>query len=159
MVVLAVIGGYLGSLFTTFNTWVCIIRKRWGMRPWARVLEVRGCNQPDASASCAGCVQQLRLEYVVLLLQHGMASGTHQPCSATTCCALPVGTTGAMHCIALQCRLTYSRVVTGHCGCAQPATCAISIMLQVTSRRDAEHLLWSERTPPLLPHHSSLHTC
>jgi hypothetical protein len=41
MCILAVIAGYLGSLFTSFNTWVCIVRKRWGKRPWGRVAEVR----------------------------------------------------------------------------------------------------------------------
>ncbi len=40
MILLAVIGGYLGCLFTTFNTWVCLVRKRWSKYMWARVLEV-----------------------------------------------------------------------------------------------------------------------
>lgn len=29
MVIIAVIGGWAGCMFTAFNTWVCIIRKRW----------------------------------------------------------------------------------------------------------------------------------
>jgi hypothetical protein len=39
-VLLAVLGGYLGSLFTAFNTWVCVLRKRWSRWFSFRVLEV-----------------------------------------------------------------------------------------------------------------------
>lgn len=39
-VILAVIGGYIGSLFTAFNTWICILRKRWSGWFSFRVLEV-----------------------------------------------------------------------------------------------------------------------
>ncbi|GBF95490.1 chloride channel CLC-c [Raphidocelis subcapitata] len=39
-VLLAVLGGYIGSLFTAFNTWVCLLRKRWSRWFSFRVLEV-----------------------------------------------------------------------------------------------------------------------
>ena len=39
-VLLAVVGGYVGSLFTSFNTWVCLVRKRWSGWFSFRVLEV-----------------------------------------------------------------------------------------------------------------------
>jgi chloride channel 7 len=42
VVILAFIGGYLGCLFTSFNTWICIVRKRWAKKMWARMTEVRG---------------------------------------------------------------------------------------------------------------------
>lgn len=40
MAILAVVGGWLGSLFTSFNTWVCIVRKRWSKWISLRVAEV-----------------------------------------------------------------------------------------------------------------------
>lgn len=40
-VLLAVVGGYVGALFTSFNTWVCLVRKRWSGWFSFRVLEVR----------------------------------------------------------------------------------------------------------------------
>jgi chloride channel 7 len=40
MIILACIGGYLGCLFTSFNTWVCLVRKRWSKHMGARVAEV-----------------------------------------------------------------------------------------------------------------------
>jgi hypothetical protein len=39
-VLVAFIGGYIGSLFTSFNTWVCLVRKRWSGWFSFRVLEV-----------------------------------------------------------------------------------------------------------------------
>ena len=42
---LAVLGGYLGSLFTAFNTWVCVLRKRWSRWFSFRVLEVGGAHR------------------------------------------------------------------------------------------------------------------
>jgi len=39
-IVLAVVGGYVGSLFTAFNTWICLARKRWSGWFSFRVLEV-----------------------------------------------------------------------------------------------------------------------
>lgn len=39
-ILLAVVGGYIGSLFTSFNTWVCLLRKRWSGWFSFRVLEV-----------------------------------------------------------------------------------------------------------------------
>lgn len=41
VVILAVFGGYVGCLFTSFNTWICIVRKRWSKIMWARIAEVR----------------------------------------------------------------------------------------------------------------------
>lgn len=38
--ILAVLSGYLGSLFTSFNTWVCIVRKKWAKFMWAKIAEV-----------------------------------------------------------------------------------------------------------------------
>ena len=37
---LAVVGGYVGALFTSFNTWVCLVRKRWSGWFSFRVAEV-----------------------------------------------------------------------------------------------------------------------
>eukprot|EP00798_Chlamydomonas_sp_ICE-L_P020091 gene20092-26809_t len=37
---LAIIGGYLGCLFVSFNTWVCLVRKRWTKYFSARIAEV-----------------------------------------------------------------------------------------------------------------------
>lgn len=37
---MSVVGGYIGSLFTSFNTWVCLVRKRWSGWFSFRVLEV-----------------------------------------------------------------------------------------------------------------------
>lgn len=54
-VLVALIGGYVGSLFTSFNTWVCLVRKRWSGWFSFRVLEVRGAHsshtQPSMCAS------------------------------------------------------------------------------------------------------------
>lgn len=41
IILLAVVGGYLGCLFISFNTWVCVVRKRWTKFMWARIAEVR----------------------------------------------------------------------------------------------------------------------
>jgi H+/Cl- antiporter ClcA len=41
VMLLALITGYLGSLFTSFNTWVCLVRKKWAKKMWARIAEVR----------------------------------------------------------------------------------------------------------------------
>ncbi|GAX84673.1 hypothetical protein CEUSTIGMA_g12094.t1 [Chlamydomonas eustigma] len=38
--ILAVIGGYVSCLFTSFNTWICLVRKKWSKIMWARMLEV-----------------------------------------------------------------------------------------------------------------------
>jgi hypothetical protein len=40
-ILMAVVGGYIGSVFTSFNTWICLIRKRWSGWISFRVLEVR----------------------------------------------------------------------------------------------------------------------
>ena len=40
--ILAVIGGYVACLFTSFNTWICLVRKKWAKIMWARMLEVGG---------------------------------------------------------------------------------------------------------------------
>ncbi len=40
VVILAGITGYLGSLFTSFNTWVCIVRKKWAKSIWLKIAEV-----------------------------------------------------------------------------------------------------------------------
>eukprot|EP00878_Enallax_costatus_P010897 GHUV01011381.1.p1 GENE.GHUV01011381.1~~GHUV01011381.1.p1 ORF type:complete len:670 (+),score=126.18 GHUV01011381.1:946-2955(+) len=39
-VLLAIVGGYIASLFTAFNTWVCLLRKRWSKWFSFRILEV-----------------------------------------------------------------------------------------------------------------------
>lgn len=39
-VLLAVLGGWLGSVFTSFNTWVCLVRRRWSRWFSFRILEV-----------------------------------------------------------------------------------------------------------------------
>lgn len=39
-VLLAVVGGYVASLFTAFNTWVCLLRKRWSKWFSFRIAEV-----------------------------------------------------------------------------------------------------------------------
>ncbi|KAJ9522064.1 hypothetical protein QJQ45_005109 [Haematococcus lacustris] len=40
VVILAAITGYLGCLYTSFNTWVCLVRKKWAKFMWAKILEV-----------------------------------------------------------------------------------------------------------------------
>lgn len=40
VILLAVVGGYLGCLFISFNTWVCVVRKKWTKFMWARIAEV-----------------------------------------------------------------------------------------------------------------------
>ncbi len=44
VILLAVVGGYLGCLFISFNTWVCVVRKKWTKFMWARIAEV-GANR------------------------------------------------------------------------------------------------------------------
>lgn len=41
---LAVVGGWLASVFTAFNTWLCLVRKKWSKFFSFRILEV--CTQP-----------------------------------------------------------------------------------------------------------------
>jgi hypothetical protein len=43
--ILAVIGGYVACLFTSFNTWICLVRKKWAKKMWARMTEV-GLGHP-----------------------------------------------------------------------------------------------------------------
>jgi hypothetical protein len=45
---LAVVGGWLASVFTAFNTWICLVRKKWSKVFSFRILEV--CAQPALSA-------------------------------------------------------------------------------------------------------------
>ncbi|KAG2483148.1 hypothetical protein HYH03_017993 [Edaphochlamys debaryana] len=40
VILLAVVGGYLGCLYISFNTWVCVVRKKWTKFMWARIAEV-----------------------------------------------------------------------------------------------------------------------
>ncbi|KAG2451001.1 hypothetical protein HYH02_004271 [Chlamydomonas schloesseri] len=40
IILLAVVGGYLGCLYISFNTWVCVVRKKWTKFMWARIAEV-----------------------------------------------------------------------------------------------------------------------
>jgi chloride channel 7 len=40
-VLLAVVGGWVASVFTAFNTWVCLVRKKWSKFFSFRILEVR----------------------------------------------------------------------------------------------------------------------
>ncbi|PNH00895.1 Chloride channel protein CLC-d [Tetrabaena socialis] len=40
MILLAIVGGYLGCLYISFNTWVCVVRKKWTKFMWARIAEV-----------------------------------------------------------------------------------------------------------------------
>jgi hypothetical protein len=49
-IVLAVVGGYVGSLFTSFNTWVCLLRKRWSGWFSFRVLEARSPSLGSGAA-------------------------------------------------------------------------------------------------------------
>lgn len=39
-ILLAVVGGWVASVFTAFNTWVCLLRKKWSKFFSARILEV-----------------------------------------------------------------------------------------------------------------------
>jgi chloride channel 7 len=39
-VLLAVVGGWVASVFTSFNTWVCLVRKKWSKFFTFRILEV-----------------------------------------------------------------------------------------------------------------------
>jgi chloride channel 7 len=39
--ILACITGALGSVFTEFNTWVCLVRKKWAKSIWLKIAEVR----------------------------------------------------------------------------------------------------------------------
>jgi chloride channel 7 len=41
-VLLAVVGGWVASVFTSFNTWVCLVRKKWSKFFSFRILEVGG---------------------------------------------------------------------------------------------------------------------
>lgn len=41
---LAVVGGWLASVFTAFNTWLCLVRTKWCKFFSFRILEV--CTQP-----------------------------------------------------------------------------------------------------------------
>jgi hypothetical protein len=43
-VLLAVVGGWVASVFTAFNTWVCLVRKKWSKFFSFRILEVRGAD-------------------------------------------------------------------------------------------------------------------
>lgn len=43
-VLLAVVGGWVASVFTSFNTWVCLVRKRWSKFFSFRILEVRSAT-------------------------------------------------------------------------------------------------------------------
>lgn len=56
IVLLAIIGGYLGCLFTSFNTWVCLVRKKWAKHIHLRILEVRAgphaCMHARAGRRC-----------------------------------------------------------------------------------------------------------
>lgn len=40
-VLLAVVGGWVASVFTAFNTWLCLLRKKWSKWFSFRILEVR----------------------------------------------------------------------------------------------------------------------
>jgi chloride channel 7 len=40
-VLLAVVGGWVASVFTAFNTWVCLVRKKWSKWLTFRILEAR----------------------------------------------------------------------------------------------------------------------
>jgi chloride channel 7 len=46
---MSVVGGYVGSLFTSFNTWVCLVRKKWSGWFSFRVLEVRADTEKAIS--------------------------------------------------------------------------------------------------------------
>ncbi|GIL88500.1 hypothetical protein Vretifemale_16473 [Volvox reticuliferus] len=37
IILLAVVGGYLGCLYISFNTWVCVVWKKWTKFMWARI--------------------------------------------------------------------------------------------------------------------------
>lgn len=39
-VLLAVVGGWVASVFTAFNTWLCLVRKKWSKWFSFRILEV-----------------------------------------------------------------------------------------------------------------------
>jgi len=39
-VLLAVVGGWVASVFTAFNTWLCLVRKKWSKFFSFRILEV-----------------------------------------------------------------------------------------------------------------------
>jgi chloride channel 7 len=39
-ILLAVAGGWVASVFTAFNTWLCLLRKRWAKWFAFRILEV-----------------------------------------------------------------------------------------------------------------------
>jgi hypothetical protein len=51
-ILMAVVGGYIGSLFTSFNTWVCLLRKKWSTWFSFRVLEVGHLEVP-ANHTCS----------------------------------------------------------------------------------------------------------
>jgi H+/Cl- antiporter ClcA len=42
-ILLAVVGGWVASVFTAFNTWLCLLRKKWSKFITFRILEV-GCE-------------------------------------------------------------------------------------------------------------------
>ena len=71
--ILAVIGGYVACLFTSFNTWVCIVRKKWSKIMWARMLEVRATEGGgEAAASWQPCNQDThKCELFPPPLNHG----------------------------------------------------------------------------------------
>jgi hypothetical protein len=47
-VLLAVVGGWVASVFTAFNTWVCLVRKKWSKFFSFRILEVREAESQAA---------------------------------------------------------------------------------------------------------------
>jgi chloride channel 7 len=55
--ILACITGALGSVYTAFNTWVCMVRKKWAKSIWLKIAEVGGHG--GQAAACLGpvCMQ------------------------------------------------------------------------------------------------------
>ena len=58
---------FLGCLFASFNTWVCLVRKKWAKKFWARILEV--------------CVISVLTSSILFILP---IAGQCQPCTSST---------------------------------------------------------------------------